>query len=354
MLTRLGSRGAAARGLAGPARMLATRVEQMKSLLAEQTALSKALDGADSVAKTKAIVDADPALKATIDKMEAMGSVGSWSWARAFSKPVGEAATVAVTGAGSPAAEEALFRIASGQMLGETKPINLRLAGAKPAVVEELKACEFPLLKGVTTGGNALEGADYALILGGDIAAQAKGLNAASAGVLVAVLGNTNAMAAAKASGLPEGRVTAIIPEQMAGTYALAKQAGALRYDVENVVAWGNGVIDFSHATVNGKWALSAVPDAAVPTGAPSDAHVGHAIVNHMNAWANGTDKWVSMGVPAVDDFGMGTGFFYSVPCVCYPGEYKRVGGVSLTPAVADAMEASRKQILGEVAAAKL
>ena len=75
----------------------------------------------------------------------------------------------------------------------------------------------------------------------------------------------------------------------------------------------------------------------------------------HMKDWALGSeDKWVSMGVPAVGDYGMGTGFFYSVPVTCTPGSYKRVGGVTLTPAVATAMEADRVALLAEAKAAGL
>ena len=70
-----------------------------------------------------------------------------------------------------------------------------------------------------------------------------------------------------------------------------------------------------------------------------------------MKDWAVGSgDKWVSMGVPAVGDYGMGEGFFFSVPVTCSPGEYKRVGGVTLTPEVAAAMEASRTALMAEAA----
>ena len=44
----------------------------------------------------------------------------------------------------------------------------------------------------------------------------------------------------------------------------------------------------------------------------------------------------------------VGTGFFYSVPCVCSPGSYARVGGVAITPDVATAMEASRVALMAE------
>ncbi|EOD03783.1 hypothetical protein EMIHUDRAFT_439403 [Emiliania huxleyi CCMP1516] len=66
------------------------------------------------------------------------------------------------------------------------------------------------------------------------------------------------------------------------------------------------------------------------------------------NALALGTDgACVSMGVPAVGDFGTGTGVYYSVPVVCTPGDYKRVGGITLSPPVAAAMEASRASLAG-------
>ena len=65
---------------------------------------------------------------------------------------------------------------------------------------------------------------------------------------------------------------------------------------------------------------------------------------------AGSDGAWVSMGVPAVGDYGMGTGFFYSVPVVCTPGDYKRIGGVTMTAEVAAAAEASRAEL---VAAAK-
>ena len=44
---------------------------------------------------------------------------------------------------------------------------------------------------------------------------------------------------------------------------------------------------------------------------------------------------------------GTGTGVYYSVPVVCTPGDYKRVGGITLSPPVAAAMEASRASLAG-------
>ena len=115
------------------------------------------------------------------------------------------------------------------------------------------------------------------------------------------------------------------------------------------VISWADGIVDVSHATVGGKWALK---DGAAPLPAVGDVPASieaDAAVMHMNALALGSSgQWVSMGVPAVGDYGMGEGFFFSVPCVCTPGEYKRIGGVTMTAEVAGALEASRKALIAE------
>jgi len=174
---------------------------------------------------------------------------------------------------------------------------------------------------------------------------------AAAPGTLVGVVGNTNALVAASASG-GKASVTAITRgSQMAAEAELAKAAGVDPSSVKSVIAWGSGVADVSHATVAGKWALKDGADPLPSVPAASTALAADAIVAHMKDWATGSDgKWVSMGVPAVGDFGMGEGVFYSVPCVCTPGEYKRIGGVTLTPAVAEAMEKERSALLAEKA----
>lgn len=349
----------ATRGLAlrASTRLLASRADAMKSLAAEQKALNSAIDAIDNPTqgKVKAMLAADPGLQATVDKMKSMGSVGSWSFSRIGSKPAGEAATVYIAGAGTPAAAEAAFRIASGQMLGPNKPVSLQLIGGSPDLVAELKACEFPLLKSVGNSAD-FKGANYALLLGGDMAALGKALGNAAKDVLVGVSGCTNALAAATASGLPMSQFSAVtLGTQMAGAAAVADAAGSDKSSVKNVIAWGDGTVDFSHATVDGKWVLGALPGFEAPAAEESAELAGDAAVTHMRAWACGSGgEWVSMGVPAADDFGMGTGFFYSVPCVCSPGEYKRVGGISISPASAEAMEGSRAALLKEKAAANL
>ena len=320
---------------------MSVKAAAVKALVPELTAISAAVDksGASTYAQVEALIKSDPSFSATIDKIKAEEL--SWTWAMLESKPVKPPVTVAVVGAGSEAGAAALFRIAAGEMLGLDQPVTLQLTGADSAVTKELEACGFPLLKGVSSGG--VKGAKYVLALEGDMSA----VGQADAGALVAVVGTANAASVAKTT---KASVTAITrPVEMAAASALASAAGVPAVDVSNVIAWGTGVADVSHATVGGKWALKVVDSPLPDVPAPSVAATADAIVAHMKDWATGSDgKWVSMGVPAAGDYGMGEGFFFSVPCVCTPGDYKRVGGVTMTSDVASALEASRQALIAE------
>lgn len=317
-------------------RTMAVKAAAVKALVPELTAVSEAIDksGASTYAQVDALIKGNPAFAATVDKVKAEDL--SWAWAMVESKPEKPAVTVAVLGAGSEVGASVLFRIAAGEMLGLDQPINLQVTGADSAVTTELQGCGFPLLASVGSGG--AKGAKYVIALEGDA-------SGADAGALVGVMDVKTAATVAKAS---KASVTAITsPVAMAASKALAASAGVPVHEVSNVIAWGRGVADISHATVGGKWALKVADEPLPKVESPSAATTADAIVAHMNAWALGSDgKWVSMGVPAVGDYGMGSGFFYSVPVVCTPGEYKRVGGVTLTPAVAEAMESERKALM--------
>ena len=88
-----------------------------------------------------------------------------------MNKPV----NVAVTGAAGNIAYSAVFRIASGQMLGKEQPINLKLIDIEPAmqalkgVQYELEDCAFPLLNSISITSDLNEGfgdCDFALLIG--------------------------------------------------------------------------------------------------------------------------------------------------------------------------------------------
>ena len=82
---------------------------------------------------------------------------------------------VTVTGAAGQIGYSLVFRIASGQMLGRDRPLELRLLeipqamGALEGVAMELVDCAFPLLEGIDLyddAGRAFDGANLALLVG--------------------------------------------------------------------------------------------------------------------------------------------------------------------------------------------
>lgn len=82
---------------------------------------------------------------------------------------------VAVTGAGGAIGYSLVFRIASGEMLGEQQPVILHLIDlpdqvkALQGLVMELQDCAFPTLAGIVATGDLNEGfkdVDYALLVG--------------------------------------------------------------------------------------------------------------------------------------------------------------------------------------------
>src|SRR5688572_15451736 len=222
---------------------------------------------------------------------------------------------VAVTGAAGQIGYALLFRIASGQMLGDDQPVILQLleipqaVGALEGVRMELEDCAFPLLSGVvcTDDANVAFGdADYGLLVGamprkegmersdllsanGAIfTAQGKAISdSASAGVKILVVGNR-----AKAQ--------------------LAARAGAAVSDVTKMTIWGNHSAtqypDVFHAEVAGKPAFEAAGSDQswlegdfIPTvqqrgaaiikarGLSSAASAANAAVDHVRPWALGS-----------------------------------------------------------------
>jgi malate dehydrogenase len=82
---------------------------------------------------------------------------------------------VTVTGAAGQVGYALLFRIASGEMLGEQQPVVLRLLDIEPAmhalegVAMELEDCAFPLLHGLeamSDPATAFKQTSFALLIG--------------------------------------------------------------------------------------------------------------------------------------------------------------------------------------------
>jgi malate dehydrogenase len=313
---------------------------------------------------------------------------------------------VAVTGAAGQIGYALLFRIASGQMLGENQPVALSLLEIPQAVEAlegirmELDDCAFPLLTDVLCTddpGQAFEGVDHALLVGamprkegmeradlleanGRIfTAQGKALSAnAGDDVRVLVVGNpanTNALIAARnAPNLGAHQVTAMTRlDHNRAIAQLAAKVGAPVADVTRMTIWGNHSAtqypDVFHAQIRGRSAWDAIgQDQAwlerelIPTvqqrgaavikarGASSAASAAHAAISHMRSWALGTPEgdWVSMAVTSDGSYGVPEGLISSFPCTCREGRYEVVQGLSLGGFSRERLDASAAELAAE------
>lgn len=312
----------------------------VKSLEADQKAIAAAISalGPVPVAKAKAAVAADPALAEAMAKVKAAEGDLSWTWSRAVSSPQGKPIDVALLGAGGAVGAAAAMRIAAGEMLGPSVPINLKVSGGDADLIKELEACAFPLLSSVSSAADsaAVKGSAFVLDLSGKA-----DVSTAGEGTLVGVMGAKAAgAAAAKAKKALVTGITCV--PQMQAEAAIAAKTGVAPLEVSKVVVWGEDVVDISSATAGGGWAVPMVgEEIELPPATP--AMVAEAAVAHMKSLALGSDgEWISMAVPAVGDYGMGEGFFYSVPVTCEQGKYNRVGNIPITPKAAAGMEKAR------------
>ncbi|MET0751667.1 MAG: malate dehydrogenase [Solirubrobacterales bacterium] len=307
---------------------------------------------------------------------------------------------VTVTGAAGQIGYALLFRVASGQMLGDETPVELRLLEIPDALkaaegtAMELEDCAFPLLRGIEITDDpkrAFEGCNIGLLVGarprtkgmeradlleangGIFKPQGEAINAGAADdVKVLVVGNpanTNALiAAANAPDVPRERFTAMMRlDHNRAVAQLANKLGAPVSEVTNMTVWGNHsptqYPDLVNAKVRGENAWRAVDDEAwigdefIPRvgkrgaeiiearGASSAASAANAAIDHVHDWVLGTEQgdWVSMGVPTDGSYDLAEGVIAGQPCQCSGGEYTIVEGLEIT-------EFSRQRIDASIA----
>ncbi len=294
---------------------------------------------------------------------------------------------VAVTGAAGQIGYAILFRIASGQLLGDDTPVHLSLLEIPAAVkaaegtAMELDDCAFPLLTGVDIYDDpkpAFDGVNIALLVGarprtkgmerGDLLEangqifkpQGQALNEhAASDVKVLVVGNpanTNCLIAhSNAPDVPRERFSAMMRlDHNRAIAQVAAKTGAAISEITNMTIWGNHSAtqypDVFHSKVKGTDGAEAVGDRDwiendfIPTvqkrgaaiidarGASSAASAANAAIDHVRDWVNGTPEgdWVSMAIPADGSYGVREGIFSGYPCTCSRGEYKIVEGLDL------------------------
>ncbi|NIJ12084.1 malate dehydrogenase [Saccharomonospora amisosensis] len=312
---------------------------------------------------------------------------------------------VTVTGAAGQIGYALLFRIASGQLLGQDTPVRLRLLEIPQAVKAaegtalELEDCAFPLLAGTDIfddAKQAFEGTNIALLVGarprtkgmersdlleangGIFKPQGEAINAGAADdVRVLVVGNpanTNALIArSHAPDVPAERFTAMTRlDHNRAVAQLAKKLGVPVTDVKRMTIWGNHSAtqypDVFNAEVKGRGAAEAVNDEKwlaeefIPRvakrgaeiiearGASSAASAANAAIDHVFDWVNGTpqDDWVSMGVPSDGSYGVPEGLISSFPVTCTGGRYEIVQGLEINEFSRPRIDASVQELADE------
>ncbi len=317
---------------------------------------------------------------------------------------------VAVTGAAGQIGYALMFRIASGQMMGEDTPVHLNLLEIPDAVTAaagtamELHDCAFPLLAGIDVfddpeqafaGANVvllvgarprskgMERSDLLEVNGGIFKPQGKAINDHAADdVHVLVVGNpanTNALIAmSNAPDVPRERFTAMMRlDHNRAIGQLSAKANVGVSAVRNMTVWGNHsptqYPDIFHAEVNGEPAAELVGDREwlehdfIPTvakrggaildarGASSAASAASAAVDHVRDWVQGTPEgdWVSMGVPATGAYDVEEGVLCGVPCTCANGEYTIVEGLEIDEFSRTRIDASVAELREELETVK-
>ena len=293
---------------------------------------------------------------------------------------------IAITGAAGQIGYALVYRLASGDLLGD-EPVELRLLEVPAAVkaldgvAMELLDCAFPQLKGIEVTDDpavAFDGANVAMLVGASprsagmeradlleanaaiFAAQGRALAASAASdVRVVVTGNpanTNALIASRhADGIPASRFTALTRlDHNRARAQLAVKARRPVADVTNVTIWGNHsatqYADAFNARICGKPADQWIADDAwiafdfLPTvakrgaaviaarGRSSAASAANATLDHVRDWLLGTPggEWTSMAVVSDGSYGVPVGLVSSFPVRCHSGEWEIVQGLPL------------------------
>ncbi len=313
---------------------------------------------------------------------------------------------VAVTGAAGQIGYALLFRIASGQMLGNDQPVILQMLEipdekaqkALKGVMMELEDCAFPLLAGMEAHGDpstAFKDTDVAVLVGARprgpgmerkdllaanaqiFTAQGKALDkAAKRSVKVLVVGNpanTNAYIAMKsAPSLPKTSFTSMMRlDHNRALSQAASRSGKPISSIEKMVVWGNHsptmYPDIRFATIAGQPASKVINDedwyrnTYIPTigkrgaaiiearGSSSAASAANAAIDHVRDWLLGTDgKWVTMGVASDGSYGIPEEIMYGFPVTCAGGKVELVKGLEIDEFSRGKMDATLKELLEE------
>lgn len=311
---------------------------------------------------------------------------------------------IAVTGAAGQIGYALVYRLASGDLLGD-EPVELRLLEVPAAVraldgvAMELLDCAFPQLKGIEVTSDprvAFDGANVAMLVGASprkagmeradlleanaaiFAEQGRALaSSAAPNVRVVVTGNpanTNALITSQhADGIPAERFTALTRlDHNRARAQLAAKARRPVADVTHVTIWGNHsatqYADAFNARICGRPAAEWIADDAwiafdfLPTiarrgaavimarGKSSAASAANATIAHVRDWLLGTpqDDWTSMAVVSDGSYGVPAGLVSSFPVRCAGGDWQIVQGLPLNAFAKTRFDASVDELRSE------
>ena len=311
---------------------------------------------------------------------------------------------ITVTGAAGQIGYALVFRIASGQMLGEDQPVILQLLDITPAlealngVKMELEDCAFPLLYNVVCTDNpdvGFKDSDYALLVGARprgpgmerkdlleanaeiFSVQGKAINeVANRGIRVLVVGNpanTNALITlSNAPDIDPRQVTAMTRlDHNRAIAQLAEKTNNPVTDISRMTIWGNHSAtqypDLFNAKVKNQIAIEIIEQewyekefipsvqqrgAAIISarGASSAASAANAAIGHMRTWAVGTpdDDWTSMAVVSTGAYDVEDGIIYSFPCRCAKGQWSIVEDLEINEFSREKMKSTEKELSEE------
>lgn len=314
---------------------------------------------------------------------------------------------IAVTGGAGQIAYSLLFRIASGEMLGEDQPIALHILEipeALPAlegVKMELEDGAFPLLKEIHIGSDpkqVFRGVHIALLVGakprgagmerGELLqengkifiSQGKALNEVADGdVKVFVVGNpcnTNCLIAmTHAPRIPRQNFHAMTRlDQNRAASLLARKANVGVETVTGVTIWGNHsatqVPDFVNAKIGGRPVTSVIQDKAwlegdfissiqqrgaaiiKARGKSSAASAANALIDAVKAIYQTTPKGEIFSSAVVSDnnpYGIEKNLIFSFPCRSKgDGTYEIVEGLVWNEFLKDRIRKSEQELLEE------
>lgn len=312
---------------------------------------------------------------------------------------------VTITGAAGQIGYALLFRVASGQLLGDDQPVVLRLLEIEPAlpslagVCMELDDCAFPLLAGIEATSDlktAFDGASWALLVGsiprkagmerGDLLSvnggifgpQGQAINAhAAQDVRVLVVGNpcnTNCLIAREnAPDVPADRWFAMtrLDENRARSQ-LAQKAGVPVRNVTNMAIWGNHSAtqfpDYAHARIDGRPVPEVIHDEAwlqgefletvqkrgakviEARGASSAASAANAAIDSVNSvWrATVADHFHSLAVVSRGEYGTPEGLQYGFPVRSSGEAWSVVEGLEHDAFAQDRIRITTEELLAE------